>query len=163
MLILLAAAYIFLHASQHLYSSPELKSLDVGMAVSFVSAGINGLMGYFLVKKGRSSHSPALIADGKHLRLDAYNGILVVAALALTYFTHWFWVDSVASFLFAGFMCWQGVHLIRESVAALMDETNPALFQKVTDWVVANKKKNGLIYIIYASNNMAVICISIAT
>ena len=140
-LILLAAAYIFLHASQHLYTSPELKSLDVGMAVSFISAAVNGLMGYFLVQKGRSSHSPALIADGKHLRLDAYNGILVVAALALTNFTHWFWVDSVASFLFAGFMCWQGVHLIRESVAALMDETNPALFQKVTDWVVANKKE----------------------
>jgi cation diffusion facilitator family transporter len=110
------------------------------MAVSFVSAAINGLLGYYLVQKGRSSHSPALIADGKHLRLDAYNGILVVVALAITYFTNWFWVDSVASFLFAAFMCWQGIHLIRESVAALMDETNPALFEKVTNWVVSNKK-----------------------
>jgi divalent metal cation (Fe/Co/Zn/Cd) transporter len=74
------------------------------------------------------------------LRLDAYNGILVVVALAITYFTNWFWVDSAASFLFAAFMCWQGIHLIRESVAALMDETNPALFEKVTNWVVSNKK-----------------------
>ncbi|MFZ9159428.1 MAG: cation diffusion facilitator family transporter [Aquirufa sp.] len=139
-LILLASAYIFLHASQHLYASPALSSLDIGMAVSFVSAAINGLLGYYLVQKGRSSHSPALIADGKHLRLDAYNGILVVVALAITYFTNWFWVDSVASFLFAAFMCWQGIHLIRESVAALMDETNPALFEKVTNWVVSNKK-----------------------
>ena len=139
-LILLASAYIFLHASQHLYASPPLSSLDIGMAVSFVSATINGLLGYYLVQKGRSSHSPALIADGKHLRLDAYNGILVVVALAITYFTNWFWVDSVASFLFAAFMCWQGIHLIRESVAALMDETNPALFEKVTNWVVSNKK-----------------------
>ena len=139
-LILLASAYIFLHASQHLYASPALTSLDLGMAVSFVSAAINGLLGYYLVQKGRSSHSPALIADGKHLRLDAYNGILVVVALAITYLTNWFWVDSVASFLFAAFMCWQGIHLIRESVAALMDETNPALFEKVTNWVVSNKK-----------------------
>ncbi len=139
-LILLASAYIFLHATQHLYASPALSSLDIGMAVSFVSAAINGLLGYYLVQKGRSSHSPALIADGKHLRLDAYNGILVVVALAITYFTNWFWVDSVASFLFAAFMCWQGIHLIRESVAALMDETNPALFEKVTNWVVSNKK-----------------------
>jgi len=139
-LILLASAYIFLHASQHLYASPALSSLDLGMAVSFVSATINGLLGYYLVQKGRSSHSPALIADGKHLRLDAYNGILVVVALAITYFTNWFWVDSVASFLFAAFMCWQGIHMIRESVAALMDETNPALFEKVTNWVVSNKK-----------------------
>jgi cation diffusion facilitator family transporter len=123
-----------------LYASPALTSLDLGMAVSFVSAAINGLLGYYLVQKGHSSHSPALIADGKHLRLDAYNGILVVVALAITYLTNWFWVDSVASFLFAAFMCWQGIHLIRESVAALMDETNPALFEKVTNWVVSNKK-----------------------
>jgi cation diffusion facilitator family transporter len=140
-LILLASAYIFLHASQHLYSSSELKNLDLGIVVSFISAAVNGVLGYFLVQKGRSSHSPALIADGKHLRLDAYNGILVVVALAITFFTHWFWVDSLASLLFAGFMCWQGINLIRESVAALMDETNPALFQKVTDWVVTNKKE----------------------
>ena len=144
-LILLASAYIFLHASQHLYASPALSSLDLGMAVSFVSAAINGLLGYYLVQKGRSSHSPALIADGKHLRLDAYNGILVVVALAITYFTNWFWVDSVASFLFAAFMCWQGIHLIRESVAALMDETNPALFEKVTNWVVSNKKAEWIV------------------
>jgi cation diffusion facilitator family transporter len=140
-LILLASAYIFLHASQHLYSSSELKNLDLGIVVSFISAAVNGVLGYFLVQKGRSCHSPALIADGKHLRLDAYNGILVVVALAITFFTHWFWVDSLASLLFAGFMCWQGINLIRESVAALMDETNPALFQKVTDWVVTNKKE----------------------
>ena len=140
-LILLASAYIFLHASEHLYSSPELKNLDLGIGVSFISAAVNGVLGYFLVQKGRSSHSPALIADGKHLRLDAYNGILVVLALAITYFTNWYWVDSVASFLFAGFMCWQGINLIRESVAALMDETNPALFEKVTNWIVSNKKE----------------------
>lgn len=139
-LILLASAYIFLHASQHLYTSPELKNLDLGMAVSFISAAINGLLGYYLVQNGRSSYSPALIADGKHLRLDAYNGILVVIALGITHFTHWYWMDSVASFLFAAFMCWQGIYLIRESVAALMDETNPALFKKVTTWIVSHKK-----------------------
>ena len=139
-LILLASFYIFLHAWQHIYAHPELKSLDIGMFVSLLSAGVNGVLGYYLFKKGKISHSPALMADGKHLKLDAYNGILVFIALAFTFFTKWYWIDSVASILFAGFMCFHGIKLVRESVAALMDETNPAVFQKVIDWIVANKK-----------------------
>jgi hypothetical protein len=37
-------------------------------------------------------------------------------------------------------MSWQGIRLVRQAVAALMDETNPAVFQKVIDWIVENKK-----------------------
>ena len=139
-LILLAAVYIFLHAFEHFFSQPTYASLDTGIAISFVSALANGILGFYLIKQGKSSHSPALTADGKHLTLDAYNGILVVVALSITYVTKWFWVDSIASILFAGFMSWQGIRLVRQAVAALMDETNPAVFQKVIDWIVENKK-----------------------
>jgi cation diffusion facilitator family transporter len=139
-LILLAAVYIFLHAFEHFFSQPTYASLDIGIGISFVSAMANGILGFYLIKQGKSSHSPALTADGKHLTLDAYNGILVVLALSITYFTNWFWVDSIASILFAGFMSWQGIRLVRQAVAALMDETNPAVFQKVIDWIVENKK-----------------------
>ena len=139
-LILLASAYIFLHASQHLISTPTLTRLDLGMYVSLGSAFLNGLMGFYLVRIGKSSHSPALVADGKHLTLDAYNGLLIVFALGLTFFTQWIWVDAVASIVFALLMCWQGIRLIRESVAALMDETNPAVFNKVIDWIMQHQK-----------------------
>lgn len=139
-LILLAAAYIFLHASQHLIAKPTLTSMDLGLSVSLISAILNGLMGFYLVRAGKSSHSPTLVADGKHLTLDAYNGILIVAAIALTLFTHWVWIDGVASILFALLMCWQGIRLIREAVAALMDETNPAVFNKVIDWITQHQK-----------------------
>jgi cation diffusion facilitator family transporter len=139
-LILLASAYIFLHASQHLISTPTLTRLDLGMYVSLGSALLNGLMGFYLVRIGKSSHSPALIADGKHLTLDAYNGLLIVLALGITFFTQWIWVDAVASIVFALLMCWQGIRLIRESVAALMDEANPAVFNKVIDWIMQHQK-----------------------
>jgi cation diffusion facilitator family transporter len=101
---------------------------------------MNGLMGFYLVRMGKSSHSPALVADGKHLTLDAYNGLLIVFALGLTFFTQWIWVDAVASIVFALLMCWQGIRLIRESVAALMDEANPAVFNKVIDWIMQHQK-----------------------
>jgi cation diffusion facilitator family transporter len=139
-LILLAAAYIFLHASQHLFATPSLDRLDFSIYVSLGSAFLNGLMGFYLVQAGKKSHSPALMADGKHLKLDAYNGLFIVLALVITYFTQWVWVDATASLLFATMMCWQGIRLIRESVAALMDETNPAVFNKVIDWITQHRK-----------------------
>ena len=139
-LILLASAYIFLHASQHLLAKPALTQLDLGLIVSLSSTVLNGLMGFYLVRAGKASHSPALVADGKHLTLDAYNGILIVLAIALTLFTGWLWVDAVASIAFAILMCWQGIRLIRESVAALMDETNPAVFTKVIEWIMKHQK-----------------------
>ncbi|MCZ2482487.1 cation transporter [Aquirufa nivalisilvae] len=139
-LILLAAAYIFLHASQHLWTNQEIKSLDMGMAISLGSSALNGIMGYFLIQMGKKEHSPTMVADGKHLRLDAYNSLLVVLALAITYFTNWLWVDSAASLLFAFFMFWQGIRLIRTSVAALMDETNPKVFRMVIDWITKNQR-----------------------
>ena len=139
-LILLAAAYIFLHASQHLIATPSLVRLDIGMYISLGSAFLNGMMGFYLVRLGKSSHSPTLVADGKHLTLDAYNGLLIVLALGVTFFTQWIWVDAVASLLFALLMCWQGIRLIRESVAALMDETNPAVFNKVIEWITQHQK-----------------------
>jgi len=140
-LILLAALYIFLHAWQHLYAHPELKSLDLGIMISLSSATINGILGYYLVSQGKSSHSPAIVADGKHLKLDALNGVFVVVALVITYVTNLFWIDSIASLIFASVMCWQGLNLIREAIAALMDETNPEVFQKVIQWIVSNKKR----------------------
>jgi cation diffusion facilitator family transporter len=139
-LILLAAAYIFLHASQHLIATPSLVRLDLGMYISLGSAFLNGMMGFYLVRLGKSSHSPTLVADGKHLTLDAYNGLMIVLALGVTFFTQWIWVDAVASLIFALLMCWQGIRLIRESVAALMDETNPAVFNKVIEWITQHQK-----------------------
>ena len=140
-LILLAAMYIFLHAWQHLYSRLELTRLDLGIIISLSSAAVNGILGYYLVSQGKSSHSPAILADGKHLKLDALNGVFVVVALVITYVTNLFWIDSIASLIFASVMCWQGLNLIREAIAALMDETNPEVFQKVIQWIVSNKKQ----------------------
>jgi cation diffusion facilitator family transporter len=141
-LILLASGYVFLHASQHLLVHPTLEKLDIGLYISLGSAAINGLLGYILVNSGKKEHSPALIADGKHLKLDAFNGVFVAIALLITLLTGWLWIDSIASLIFAFIMCWQGIHLIRNSVAALMDETNPKLFQKVIECITNHQQSD---------------------
>ncbi len=139
-LIFLAACYIFLHAVQHLYAHPSIESLDLGIYVSLASAFLNGLLGIVLVKEGKKNRSITLESDGKHLRLDALNGIFVVIALTITYFTKWFWVDSLSAIIFATFMFYQGVKLVRQAVAGLMDEMNPDVFKNMIDWITKHQK-----------------------
>ena len=139
-LIFLAACYILLHAIQHLFAHPTLESLDIGIYVSLASAFVNGGMGMILVKEGKKSRSIALEADGQHLKLDAINGLFIVLALAITYFTNWLWVDSIASILFSLFMFYQSISLVRKSVAGLMDEMNPGVFLKMIDWITKHQK-----------------------
>jgi cation diffusion facilitator family transporter len=139
-LILLASGYIFLHASQHLWVHPPLEKLDIGLLISLGSALLNGIIGYILISAGKKEHSPALIADGKHLKLDAYSGLFVAFSLLVTLLTGWLWIDSIASLIFAFMMCWQGIKLIRGSVAALMDETNPKVFQEVIECITLHQK-----------------------
>ena len=139
-LIFLAACYIFLHAIQHLYAHPFIESLDIGIYVSVSSAFLNGLLGVILVKEGKKHRSLTLEADGRHLRLDAINGIFIVIALSVTYFTNWLWVDSIASIIFAIIMFFQGISLVRQSVAGLMDEMNPNVFKNMIDWITKHQK-----------------------
>lgn len=139
-LIFLAACYIFLHASQHLYAHQALASLDLGIYVSLTSSLLNGLLGVVLVNEGKKQRSITLKADGQHLKLDALNGIFIVLALSVTYFTQWIWVDSIASILFAIIMFFQGAKMVRHAVAGLMDEMNPNVFKKIIDWITKHQK-----------------------
>ncbi|WP_238944371.1 cation diffusion facilitator family transporter [Sandaracinomonas limnophila] len=139
-LIFLAACYIFLHASQHLYSHPPIESLDIGILISLVSAVLNGLLGAFMIHIGKIERSLTLEADGKHIRLDALNGLFIVFALAITYFTDWLWVDSVASIFFSILMVIQSISLVRQAVAGLMDEMNPSVFKNMIDWITKHQK-----------------------
>lgn len=139
-LIFLAACYILLHAVQHLYAHPAIESLDLGIYVSLGSAFLNGILGLILVKEGKKQRSLTLEADGKHLRLDALNGLFIVIALTITYFSKWLWVDSLASIIFCCVMFFQGIKLVRQSVAGLMDEMNPNVFKTMIDWITKHQK-----------------------
>lgn len=139
-LILLAAIYISFHAIQHLVLSPSIQALDLGLYVSLGTALINGGFGWWMARYGKKHRSLTLEADGKHLTLDGWNGLLVALALGITYVTQWFWVDALASLLFAGLMFFQSIKLIRQAVAGLMDEMNPKVFEQMIAWITKHQK-----------------------
>lgn len=121
-LILLAAVAVF-HAAYNAYLAPRVVTLDpYGIALNVVAGGINGLWCMVLLRQGRASRSPALIADGKHLLADVISSIGVLAALTLALATGLVWLDPLLACFVALNILWSGWGLMQSSFSGLMDE-----------------------------------------
>ena len=108
-------------------SPAPLQALGAGLMIIAVAGVANGLLGRWLIAKGRLLHSPALKADGYHLLADFWTTAGVLVALGLVGLTGWAWLDpaaAVAVALHLGFVGWR---LVRRSLGGLLDETDQEL------------------------------------
>jgi cation diffusion facilitator family transporter len=84
LLIVAGGLYIVRESIEGLIAGRELPSLHVGLAVMLISSIVNLLISNYLFKIGRATGSPALEADGWHLRTDVYtSGGIFVALLVI--------------------------------------------------------------------------------
>ena len=92
------------------------------MAINLIAGVINGLWCYYLLREGRKLHSPALVADGKHLLTDVYSSLGVIAGIALAAWLGIWWLDGALAILVAANILWSGYHVVQSSLSGLMDE-----------------------------------------
>lgn len=140
-MILLAACSIAYTAWERLLHPEPLQQLDVGIAISVFASLINLFVARVLISVGRSRHSITLEADGKHLMTDVWTtiGILIGIGLiavgnrfqfTLDLAAHlgmpgWEILDPIIAILVALNIVWAGLHLIRRTIAGLMDAALP--------------------------------------
>lgn len=116
-----------------------IHNLLTGAIIIGLTGIVNGLLGYYLISKGKLLKSITLNADGKHLLADMVTSIGLVLGLLLIHFTKIIWLDSSLSILVALYILYSGYKLVRQSVSGLMDEAD---FDVVTDVVkVLNEKR----------------------
>ena len=139
-LIVLASVFIFFHAIQGLLNPEPILDLKIGIVITIIGTIINYTLGYTLEKQGVIKNSPTLIADGQHLKLDALSSFILVFALLMIFITNIYWIDGAASILFAFFMVWSGVKIIRKSIGGLMDEANEEVLEKVVNILKYHQK-----------------------
>ena len=123
-LITIAGFIIIYEAIDNFIHPHDLKKLDYGMLLLAIAGAINFIVGYISVKKGKKNNSIALIASGRHLQSDTYSTIAILAGLAVIYFTKLNWMDSVVSIILALIIIVTGYHILRNSVAGIMDEAD---------------------------------------
>ncbi|RCR68934.1 cation diffusion facilitator family transporter [Larkinella punicea] len=141
-LILSAGLFIIFQAIQSFSDPQSITNLDWGLALIALTTVANALVGWLLIRNGRSTRSITLIADGRHLLVDSLSSLIVVVGIGLIWLTDLTWLDGVLSLILSGVIIFNGLGLIRHSVAGLMDETDLALLQRILNILNQHKRSN---------------------
>ena len=125
LMIAAAATVILISAVERLRNPQPLQNLGVGLLISVVAAGVNGVVGTLLLRAGRTHRSLALEADGKHLLTDVWTTAGVVVGVGLVALTGWLPLDALVAIGVAINILVVGFLLVRRSLSGLMDVAMP--------------------------------------
>ena len=125
MLILVGAGVIVYESVHRLTAGGEIENIGVGIAVIGVSAAVNVVVSSYLYRQARLHDSPALEADGAHLRADAATSVAVLIGLVLIEVTGVQELDAIVALMVASAIVYAGVRILSRSSRVLVDEALP--------------------------------------
>lgn len=120
-LIVLAAVSIAREAIPALLAPKAVDAPYVGLLVNLGASAINAVWATLLLRTGRASRSPALLADGRHVMSDVVTSVGVLIGVVAAKLTGLSFLDPLLALLVALNILWSGWQLMRESVGGLMD------------------------------------------
>lgn len=141
-LIIAAGFLIFYETLQNFIRHKTLQQLDTGLYVVAVTAVTNYIAGYVCIVYGKRNNSLALQASGKHLQIDTWSTLVIIAALIIMLFTRLLWLDKVVGLIMSLFIVYNGYKIIRKSLAGIMDEADMELLQRMVEVLNENRSSN---------------------
>lgn len=132
-LVVGGGVYAIREAIRHLLSPTPPSFLGWAMGTMLVSAGVNTLVSRHLLRVGRDSDSPALLADGHHLQTDIMTSLGVLLGLILVRVTGQPWWDAVAALFVSVLILRVGALLAREALSTLADSALPDAEEKALE------------------------------
>jgi len=132
-LISFAAVMIFFTAGKSLWTGVELREVDLGLAALVVAGIVNLALGSWVLRVGRLTESPTLIADGQHVLSDVWTTLGVLVGLALAKLTGLAWLDPLAALAVGALLARTGIRLVGEAAHGLLDREDPALLARLVD------------------------------
>jgi cation diffusion facilitator family transporter len=130
-LIALAAAFILIEATHALVFGVQLKNLGRGLALNLFAGFLNGLLGWYLLHKGRVTRSKALEADGHHILSDFWTTVGIALGLFAVKLTGIHWMDPIMAMVVGLLLARTGFRLVAESSRALLDSEDPEVVDRI--------------------------------
>lgn len=118
--LVLIALGIFYQAYQR-FLLPSVVDAQSLVGVGTITLFINAITAW-LVMRG-SEHDLNLRSAFVHLMGDVISTLGAIAAGIGIYFTHWYWLDPLASVLIGVLILWNGWAIVRETVHILLEST----------------------------------------
>lgn len=124
--LIVGAAFAILREATLAFLDPRpIGTPLLGLAVGAVGSVVNAGWALVLDRQGRRQRSPALLADGRHLRTDVVTSAGVLVGVGLVVLTGQLVLDAAIAALVALHVLWNGWGLMAESVNGLLDEGLP--------------------------------------
>jgi cation diffusion facilitator family transporter len=141
-LVLMAGLIIIYQGIVDLIHPSRIQKLDQGIYIIAFTAVVNFIVGTICVYKGRKNKSMQLEAGGKHLQTDTWSTAGIIVGLILIWYTKLPWLDGAVSLLFASFILYTGYHILRKSIAGIMDEADLQLLQDFVTYLNGHRREN---------------------
>lgn len=141
-LVIMAGLIIIYEAVIDFIHPHPLQRLDKGIYIVALTAVINFAVGTFCVLKGRRNNSIQLVAGGRHLQTDTYSTAGIIIGLFLIIYTRQTWIDGAVSLIIAAIILYTGYHILRNSIAGIMDEADMQLLQDMISYINQHRREN---------------------
>ena len=138
-LILASGILIIYETITNIIEKQPLQALDKGLWLVAITGCLNFIAGSVCIWMGKKNNSLALKASGKHLHIDTYSTIGIIAGLLLMLLTHLLWIDKVIAIILSGIILYNGYKILRTSLAGIMDEADTEILNKLV--LILNKHR----------------------
>lgn len=141
-LIIASGLLIIYEAIVNFIQNRPLQKLDTGMWLIAATAVINWIAGFICESIGKKNNSLALQSSGKHLKIDTYSTLAIIAALIIILLTQFFLLDKIVACILAIFIIYNGYSILRKSLAGIMDEADMDLLKKLVGALNDKRRTN---------------------
>lgn len=141
-LIVAAGIMIIYETVLNFVQESPIQQLDTGLLLVGITAVINYVAGTVCIRIGKRNTSLALQASGKHLQVDTYSTLGIIAGLAIILFTKLYWLDKLIALGMSVFVIYNGYRIIRASLAGIMDEADMQLLKRFISVLNENRRAN---------------------
>lgn len=141
-----AALVVIYQGADALLRGHAVQAIEWGLLIVIAAGVANAALGFFLVRTGRRTHSPAIEADGQHVLTDFWTSAGVVVGLVLVRLTGADWIDPVVAIVLGLNLAIVGVKLVRHAIGGLLDESDHDLLAKLAG-VIGQVRTPGVIAI----------------
>jgi len=145
-LIVLAAVFIIYESVRSWVGGAPVQNLSAGVWITALTILINGGLGWYLTRTGRTQNSLILVSNGKHVLTDCWTSLGALVGLGLMHLTGQSWWDPVCGLIMAGNILFSGYDLLRLSVAGLMDHADPKLTRVLDETLARETSQRGVTF-----------------
>lgn len=145
-MILIAAVSICVASVDRLLHPQSIEQVGWGIIISIIATLINGRVAIALLRAGKRLRSIALKSDGRHLLTDVWTSVGIIIGLIAANLTGWQVLDPLIAILVAINILKEGLHILQETTAGLLDAALPKKEQMIIKKVLRRYQNTGVCF-----------------